>query len=110
MTVMTAVICLSSHTCLGQRWGGGWGAARRWNFRTPYNIPFAEPEPEPEPFTRRLSRRLITRQRTTQNQIKNLRITTRAPPVLTTTKKISPVTTPPRAPLPDRRKNLLKLL
>ena len=78
------------------------------NFRTPYTIPFAEPEPEPEPFTRRLSRRLITRQRTTQNQIKNLRITTTPPPVLTTTKKV--VITPPRTPLPDRRKNLLKLL
>merc|ERR1712106_514451 len=110
MTVMTAVICLSSHTCLGQRWGGGWGAARRWNFRTPYTIPFAEPEPEPEPFTRRLSRRLIDRRRTIQNKIQNMVITTTTTPTLTTTQRLSTVTTPPRTILPERRKNLLKLL
>jgi len=113
MTVMTAVIFLSSQT-MGQRWGGGWGAARRWNFRTPYTSPIAEPEPEPEPFNRRLSRRLINRQRTIKNQIQNLMIptSTAPPPVLTTTQsqKVPTVTTPLQATLPERRKIILKLL
>merc|ERR1711892_1419608 len=59
MKVLTA-ICLAIHLGQAQRWGGSWGAGRRFgSLQRPLSLPL--PEPEPEPFGRRFSNQLSSR-------------------------------------------------